>query len=97
MLTQNVYLKKYTHVKIILENLTQKKKTKHTPSGYSLFTNCSFDPTKNKLDCYKGEDCMEMFCKDLREHATEIINYEKKEMIPLTDEENKSYEKQKVC
>ena len=26
-----------------------------------------------------------------------IINYEKKEMIPLTDEENESYEKQKVC
>ena len=31
---------------------------------------------------------MEMFCKDLREHATEIINCEKKEMIPLTNEEN---------
>ena len=54
------------------------KKTKHTPVGYSLFTNCSFDPTKNKLDCYKGEDCMKNFCKDLREHATKIINYEKK-------------------
>ena len=27
----------------------------------------------------------------------EIINYEEKEMIQLTDEENKSYEKQKVC
>ena len=26
-----------------------------------------------------------------------IIDYEKKEMIPLTDEENKSYENQKVC
>ena len=26
-----------------------------------------------------------------------IINYEKKEMIPLTDEENESYVKQKVC
>ena len=26
-----------------------------------------------------------------------IIDYEKKEMIPLTDEENKSYEKQNVC
>ena len=23
---------------------------KHTPSGYSLFTHCSFDKTKNKLD-----------------------------------------------
>ena len=25
-----------------------------------------------------------------------IINYEKKEMLPLTDEENEFYEKQKV-
>ena len=40
---------------------------------------------------------MEMFCKDLKDHATEIINYEKKEMIPLTNEENESYKKQKVC
>ena len=61
-------------------------KTKHTPSGYSLFTHCSFDLTKNKLDCYKGEDCMERFCKDLREHAMKIIDYEKKK-IPLIDEE----------
>ena len=30
---------------------------------------------------------MTKFCKDLREHATEIINYEKKDMIPLTKEE----------
>ena len=69
----------------------------HTPSGYSLFTNCSFDSTKNKLDCYRGKDCMEKLGKILKGHATKIINYEKKEMIPLTDEENKSYEKQKVC
>ena len=73
------------------------KKTKHTPSGYSLFTNCSFDATKNKLDCYKGKYCMERFSKELRDHAMKIINYEEKEMIPLTDKENKSYEKQKVC
>ena len=24
------------------------KKIKHTPSGYSLFTNCAFDETKKK-------------------------------------------------
>ena len=71
------------------------KKTKHASSGYSLFTNCSFDETKNKLDCYKGEDCMERFCKDLREHAMKIINYEKKEMMQLTHEENKYNEMQK--
>ena len=40
---------------------------------------------------------MERFCKDLRDHAMKIINYEEKEMIPLTDKENKSYEKQKIC
>ena len=51
---------------------------KHAPSGYSLFTHCSFDKTGNKLDYYKGKDCMKKFCKDLRTHATKIINYEKK-------------------
>ena len=41
---------------------------------------------------------MERFCKDLKKHASKIINYEEKEMIPpLTDEENKPYKKQKVC
>ena len=63
-----------------------------------MFTNSSFDVTKNKLDCCKGEDCMERFCKDLREHAIKIIDYgKKKEIIPLADKENKSCEKQKVC
>ena len=40
---------------------------------------------------------MEKFCKDLRDQAMKIINYEKKEIIPLTDDEKKSYENQKVC
>ena len=69
----------------------------HAPSAYSLFPHCSFDSTKDKLDCYRGKDCMEKFCKDLKKHVTKIINYEKKEMIPLTDKENKSYKKQKLC
>ena len=47
---------------------------KHTPSGYSLFTHCSFDKAKNTLDYYRGKDCMKRFCKDLRKHATKIIN-----------------------
>ena len=31
---------------------------------------------------------MKNFCLVLKEHVTKIINYEKKEMIPLTTEEN---------
>ena len=38
---------------------------------------------------------MKMFFKDLKDQATKIINYEKKEMIPLTDEEKKKRENQK--
>ena len=70
---------------------------KHIPSGYSIFTHCSFDKSKNKLNYYRGNDCMKKFCKDLREHATKIINYEKKKMIPLTTEEKIHYNKQKTC
>ena len=70
---------------------------KHTPSGYSIFASCSFDQTKNKQDHYRGEDCMIRFSKDLRTHATKIINYDKKKMLPLTTEEKIHYNEQKMC
>ena len=70
---------------------------KHTPSGYSLFTHCSSDKSKNKLNHYRGKDCMKNFCKDLREHATKIINYEKKKMTPLTTKEKIHYNEQEIC
>ena len=40
---------------------------------------------------------MKNFCKDLIEHLTNITNYEKKETIPLTTEESKSYHEQNIC
>ena len=39
---------------------------------------------------------MKNFCLDLIEHATKIINYEKKEMIPLTKKEERKHNKQEV-
>ena len=68
------------------------KINKHIPSGYSIFIHCSFDEFKNKFNYYRGDDCMEKFCKDLREHSTKIINYE-----PLTTKEKIYHNKQKVC
>ena len=67
--------------------LLYSKQNKHIPSLYSFFIHCSSDTTKTKLDCYRGKDCMKRFCKSLKEHVIKIINYEKKEMIPLTNEE----------
>ena len=87
----------YTDLESFLEKMNtchnNPKKTsttkinKHTPSSYSLFTHCSFDTTKNKLDYYRRKNCIKNFCLDLKEHATKIIDYEKKEMIPLTKKE----------
>ena len=97
----------YSDLESLLENMSAchnnpkkpstTKINKHTLSGYSLLTHFPIDATKNKLDCYRGKDCMERFCKDSKEHATKIINCGKKETIPLTYKENKSYKKQKVC
>ena len=62
-----------------------------------MFTRCSFNEKNNKLNCYRGKDCIEKLCKKLKEHAMKIINYDKKEMIPLTKEEDKSYKEQETC
>ena len=62
-----------------------------------MYTRCSFDEEKNKLDYYRGKDCIDELHKKLKEHEIEIINYEKKEMILLTKEENKSYKEQEAC
>ena len=32
------------------------KINKHTTSDYLMFTHCSFDTTKNKLDCYRDKE-----------------------------------------
>ena len=79
------------------KNSYTERKAQHEPSGWAVFTNCSFDATKYKLEYYRGIDCIKELCKKLKDHALKIINYEKKEMISLSEEENKSYEEQDVC
>ena len=41
-----------------------KMKNKHEMCGYSLFIDCSFDEKNNKLDYYRGKDCLKKFCQD---------------------------------
>ena len=52
---------------------------------------------ENKLNYDRGKDCIEKLCKKLKKRAMKIINYEEKQMIPLTKEENKSYKEQEKC
>ena len=73
------------------------KVNQHIPSGYSIYTSCSFGKSHNKLSHYRGEDCMRRFCKDLRDHATKIIDFKKKFITPLTKDEEDSYDKEEIC
>ena len=62
-----------------------------------MFTKCSFDEKENKVDYYREKNYIKELCKKLKNRAMKIINYEEKEMIPLTYEENKSYKEQEAC
>ena len=69
----------------------------HEPSGYALSSISSFDSKESKRNFYRGRDCIKRFHSDLKELPMGIINYEGKELIPLTDNKNKFYEEQEKC
>ena len=72
------------------------KISNQTECDYSLFTHCSFDSSTSKHNFYRGADCTEKFCENLRKHTTDIVNHEKKRMFPLSDEKIESYNHQKL-
>ena len=73
------------------------KINEHEMCGYTIFTECSFDKKNNKLDYYRGKDSFENFCKDLSKHAKSIIDFEKKELPILTEEEEFKYYMEDKC
>ena len=76
-----MYIKKnYSLVKTTQKNLIQKKKARHEPSGWALYARYSFDKKENKLNFYRGIDCIIKLCKKLKEEAMEIINHEKRKL-----------------
>ena len=80
-----------------LEKSYTEKKVRQDLCGWAMLTRCSFDREEKKRDYYREKDCIDKFCKELKKRAMEIINYEKKEMIHLTVEENISYDEQDAC
>ena len=69
--------KKFDECKNNPKNSFTTKVGKHIPSGFSMSTISSFKSIENKHVVYRGKDCMKIFCKFLREHAMEIINFKK--------------------
>ena len=104
----------YLHLECLLKKVQSRqrspeksyteKKTRHEPSGWSMFIRCSSDKKENNLNYYRGKDYIEKLCKKSKESATEIINREKKnnnnnnkKMAQLLHEENNFYNEQEIC
>ena len=51
---------------------------------YYSHTVVSLGSNYSKHNICKGEDSIKRLCADLRKHTIETMNYEKKEMSPLT-------------
>ena len=49
----------------------------------------AFNNIENKPSLYRGKDCMKRFCSSLREHATNVISFDKKKRLLLTTRELK--------
>ena len=58
--------------------LKKEQSCQNNPEKSYTEKKCSFHKKENKLNYYKGKDCIEELCKKLKESAMEIINYEKK-------------------
>ena len=56
-----------------------------------------FDNVENMHSLYRGEDFIKKFCISLKEHEVNVINFEKKKMLLLTDKELKFHEHSTVC
>ena len=66
------------------EKSSTTKLGEHIPFGYSMSTIWPFDHIKNKHTLYCGKDCMKKFCCSIREHATDLLIFEKRERLLLT-------------
>ena len=53
------------------------KKAEHEPSDHSLSLICSFGATKVRHYFYRGKDCIENFCKKLKEFGIKKLTTKK--------------------
>ena len=71
---------------------------KHTPSGFCTYSTFAYGDVDNPLKLYRGQDCLEEFCKHMRAEAHRLYNlFPEKPMDPLTDSQWIKYNKLNEC
>ena len=73
------------------------KVSKHFPCGCSMSLVWTFDSIKSKYSVYRGKDCMKSFSESLSELVMMIINFEKKKIISLTNQQQDRMKSIYIC
>ena len=74
------------------------KVTKHSPSGWWVYSKFAYGEVKDPLKLYRGRDCLEKFCDYIRQEANRLYNkFPEKPMDLLTPKQWKKYNKASKC
>ena len=72
--------------------------TKHSPSGWCVYSKFEYGEVKNTLTLYRGKDCPGKFCDYIRPDAQRLYHmFPEKLMDPLTKKQWKGYKKSTIC
>ena len=71
------------------EKSSTTKLTENISYRYSMSVIWIFDNIENKHSLYRGQDCMKKLCSS----PTNVINFEKNKMLPLTKKRSYNYTK----
>ena len=72
--------------------------TKHSPSGWCVYSKFTYGEVKNPLKLYRGKDCPEKFCDYIRQEAHRLYHmFPEKPMDPLTLKQWKKYKRSTIC
>ena len=82
-------------MKIILKKISTRKVDDYILSGFSSSAMSKFKDIGDKHDVYRGHDCMKKFYESSKEYAVEMIDFKKKKVRLLTNEQRDHIKMQK--
>ena len=72
--------------------------TKHSPSGWCVYSKFTYREVKKPSKLYRGKDCLEKFCYYIKQEANRLHHmFPEKPMDPLTPNQWKKYNKASRC
>ena len=72
--------------------------TKHSPSGWCVYSKFAHGEVKDPLKLYRGKDCLEKFCDYIRKEAHRLYHmFPETPIDPLTKKQWKRYENSTIC